>query len=78
MSTTAWLGNGDHVPGRSVEDLPFIADTSHIRVRKYWRYIFIVVFVLSKVFLATSIYFFLEYKHQQELKQTTPLQVIQK
>lgn len=37
-----------------------------ILVHKHWKTIFIVVFILSKVFLATSIYFFLEYKHTRE------------
>jgi hypothetical protein len=36
--------------------------TSHIRVHKYWRIAFIVVFILSKVFLFGLIYYHLQYK----------------
>jgi hypothetical protein len=75
MNKTAYqLGNGNFTGKaklNAIEDLPYIADTTHIRVRKYWRYIFILVFILSKVFLATSIYFYLEYKHHQEQKTAT-------
>jgi hypothetical protein len=75
MNKTAYqLGNGSftgRTKTKAIEDLPYIADTTHIRVRKYWRYVFILVFILSKVFLATSIYFFLEYKHYQEQKRAT-------
>jgi hypothetical protein len=78
MNKTAYqLGDGNYTgkaTRNAIEDLPFIADTTHIRVRKYWRYVFILVFILSKVFLATSIYFFLEYKHAQEQKKATMLQ----
>jgi hypothetical protein len=79
MDKVAWqLGNGSTAKkgtGKAIEDLPYIADTSHIRVRKYWRYVFILVFILSKVFLATSIYFFLEYKHYHEQVKNPPLQI---
>lgn len=33
----------------------------HIRVHKYWRYIFITVFILSKIFLILAIYYFIKY-----------------
>lgn len=71
------LGNGYSTgkkPTKAIEDLSYVADDTHIRVRKYWRYIFITVFVLSKIFLATSIYFFLEYKHYHELQQAATVQ----
>lgn len=34
-----------------------VSDT-HLRVHKYWRPAFIAVFVLSKIFLATALYFY--------------------
>jgi anti-sigma-K factor RskA len=42
---------------------------SHIRVHKYWKHIFIVVFILSKVFLAFAIYYYIEYKNAIEAMQ---------
>ncbi|WP_144263970.1 hypothetical protein [Filimonas lacunae] len=63
------IGNGNSYARERIEsDIQDIAFTPsrQILVHKYWKTIFIVVFVLSKVFLATSIYFFLEYKHAQE------------
>jgi len=46
--------------------IPVDASISHIRVRKYWRTLFIIVFILSKIFLILSIYYFLEYRHKSE------------
>lgn len=34
-----------------------VSDT-HLRVHKYWRPAFIAVFILSKIFLATALYFY--------------------
>ncbi|GEM_PF-6345812 len=33
-----------------------------ITVQKYWRLIFVLVFILSKVFLLLAIYFYIKYK----------------
>lgn len=48
-------------------DLPdYVAakETSeYIRVHKIWRTLFIVVFVLAKIFLILAIYFFIRYRH---------------
>lgn len=33
-------------------------DTTHIRVHKHWKIAFIAVFVLSKIFLITGLYFY--------------------
>lgn len=46
--------------------IPIDSSTSHIRVRKYWRTLFILVFILSKILLVLSIYYFLEYRHKNE------------
>jgi hypothetical protein len=37
--------------------------SSHIRVHKIWRYLFIAVFILSKIFLVLAIYYFIMYRH---------------
>ncbi len=37
--------------------------SNHIRVHKAWKTLFIVIFILSKIFLAFAIYYFLEYRH---------------
>lgn len=41
-------------------------DTTHIRVHKYWRPAFIAVFVLSKIFLATGLYFYFKADSQAQ------------
>jgi hypothetical protein len=56
------------------------AESSHIRVHKTWKWVFAAVFVLSKIFLICSIYFYLENRQAQqqiqelktELKQQNP------
>ena len=42
------------------------ASSTHISVHKNWRIFLIAVFILSKIFLALSIYYFLEYRHAQK------------
>lgn len=37
--------------------------SNHIRVHKAWKTLFIVLFVLSKIFLALAILFYVEYRH---------------
>ena len=37
--------------------------SNHIRVHKAWKTLFIVLFVLSKIFLALAIFFYVEYRH---------------
>jgi len=56
------------------------SESSHIRVHKTWKWVFAAVFVLSKIFLICSIYFYLENRQAQqqiqelktELKQQNP------
>lgn len=56
------------------------AESSHMRVHKSWKWVFAAVFVLSKIFLICSIYFYLENRQAQqqiqelktELKQQNP------
>jgi hypothetical protein len=44
--------------------------SNHIRVHKAWKTFFIVIFILSKIFLALAIWFYVEYRHaRQEAKQ---------
>ncbi len=38
------------------------ANSDYIRVHKLWRVAFIVVFILSKIFLALAIYYFIQYR----------------
>lgn len=52
-------GSGDSGPGY----LQVEYSSDHIRVHKAWKTLFIVVFVLSKLFLALAIIFFIEYRH---------------
>jgi anti-sigma-K factor RskA len=48
--------------------------SNHIRVHKAWRTLFIVIFILSKIFLVLAIYFFLEYRHVKAAVQAPPPQ----
>lgn len=48
---------------------PFIevvADSTHIRVHKAWRWVFAGVFVLGKIFLGCAIYYYLESKQAKQ------------
>jgi len=40
--------------------------SDQIKVHKYWRTAFIAIFILSKLLLALSIYYFIEYRHAQK------------
>jgi hypothetical protein len=42
------------------------ATSDQIKVHKYWRIAFIAIFVLSKILLALSIYYFVEYRHAEK------------
>jgi hypothetical protein len=45
-------------------------ETTHMRVHKTWKWVFAAVFILSKIFLIASIYFYLENRQaQQQIKQ---------
>lgn len=50
-----------------------VAENSHMNIHRNWKWIFLIVFILSKIFLICSIYFYLENRHAQqqiqELKQ---------
>ena len=50
-------------PGQYIE---VEAESTYMRVHKTWKWIFIAVFILSKIFLICAIYFYLENKHAQE------------
>jgi anti-sigma-K factor RskA len=56
-------GNGRHYEKRGASYLHVETSSNHIRVHKAWKTLFIVVFVMAKVFLALAIYYFLEYRH---------------
>jgi len=47
------------------EYVPVKESSTHIRVHKYWRIAFIVVFILSKLLLFGFIYFLLQYRHAE-------------
>jgi hypothetical protein len=55
--------------GHRTEYVEARESSSHIRVHKIWRGVFIGVFILSKILLALAIYYFLQYRHaEKELK----------
>lgn len=66
-------GNGN---GNGETFIPIESESSnHIRVHKFWRYVFITVFILSKIFLFFAIYFYFMYK--EAAKERDKLQKIQ-
>lgn len=58
--------NGQETKEKEEEYLSVKHHSSTIRVHKYWRPAFIIIFILSKIFLALSIYYYLQYKHTQK------------
>jgi hypothetical protein len=48
------------------EYIPVEVSTPYIRVHRHWKTFFIAVFILSKILLVLSIYYFLEYRHSQK------------
>jgi hypothetical protein len=62
-----WRGT----PGDRTEYVAAKESSDHLRVHKIWRTLFIVVFVLSKIFLILAIYYFIQYRHAE--KRINPL-----
>lgn len=56
-------GDGRHHQQRGPNYLHVETSSNHIRVHKAWKTMFIIVFVLAKVFLVLAVYYFLEYRH---------------
>ena len=67
-------GNGRNREQRGANYLHVETSSNHIRVHKAWKTLFIVIFILSKIFLALAIYFFLEYRHVKAAVQAPPPQ----
>jgi hypothetical protein len=67
-------GNGRHHGERGSRYLNVETSSNHIRVHKAWKSLFIVIFILSKIFLALAIYYFLEYRHLKAAVQAPSLQ----
>ncbi len=51
---------------KGLEYIPVQVSSPYIRVHKHWRTAFIVIFILSKLLLAASIYYFVQYQHAQK------------
>lgn len=48
----------NETPKEEVKYLEVEVSDTHLRVHKYWRPAFIAIFILSKIFLATTLYFY--------------------
>ncbi|KIA94229.1 hypothetical protein OC25_09845 [Pedobacter kyungheensis] len=67
--------------GRSDKEEKYIeveAESNQMRVNKAWKWIFIAVFILGKVFLAGAIYFYLENRQAREEVKELKLELKQK
>jgi hypothetical protein len=58
--------NGYYRRSPSAEYIRVESSSGLIKVHKYWRTAFIAIFILSKILLAMSIYYFVEYRHAQK------------
>ncbi|GAA4209630.1 hypothetical protein GCM10022289_35460 [Pedobacter jeongneungensis] len=54
------------------------SESNQMRVNKAWKWVFIAVFVLGKVFLASAIYFYLENRQAQEQLKELKIELKQK
>ena len=54
------------------------SESNQMRVNKAWKWVFIAVFVLGKVFLACAIYFYLENRQAQEQIKELKIELKQK
>lgn len=65
-------GNTNYIPAYEIT-------TSHIKVHKYWRIAFLVLFILSKIFLAFLIYYIIKfYDARNQVKQLQQHEQVQK
>lgn len=70
-------------PGRDDQYVNIEVDNTHIQVHKNWRPAFIAVFVLSKIFLISGLYYYfkadsmerelIQLRQQNSMQQTTPV-----
>lgn len=61
------VSRGTWSAGQKEKEYIHVRESStHIRVHKYWRAILIAIFVLSKIFLILSIYYFLQYRNAEK------------
>ncbi|QIL38773.1 hypothetical protein G7074_05445 [Pedobacter sp. HDW13] len=54
------------------------AESNQMRVNKAWKWVFIAVFILGKIFLASAIYFYLENRQAREQINELKLELKQK
>lgn len=54
------------------------AESNQMRVNKAWKWVFIAVFILGKIFLAGAIYFYLENRQAREQIEELKLELKQK
>lgn len=54
------------------------SESNQMRVNKAWKWVFIAVFILGKVFLASAIYFYLENRQAREQIKELKLELKQK
>ena len=67
--------------GRADKEEKYIeveAESNQMRVNKAWKWVFIAVFILGKVFLAGAIYFYLENRQAREEIKELKLELKQK
>jgi len=63
---TVYTNNHDYDTDQKSRFIEVEAETNQMRIHKAWRWIFAAVFILSKIFLIASIYYYLENSHAQE------------
>jgi hypothetical protein len=67
LTTEKANGHNGRKPNGSAEQFIEVeAESRYFRVHQNWTWIFVVVFVLGKIFLACAIYFYLENRQAQQ------------
>jgi hypothetical protein len=63
---TVYKGQNGHDNDQKSRFIEVEAETNQMRIHKAWRWVFAAVFLLSKIFLIASIYYYLENRQAQE------------
>ncbi len=63
--------------GKGDQYIEVESESNHMRIHKGWRWVFVAVFVLGKIFLGFAIYFYLENRQAQQQLQELKTEIRQ-
>ncbi|WP_406824050.1 hypothetical protein [Pedobacter sp. KACC 23697] len=70
--------NKSHQENKRDKYIEIESESNQMRVNKAWKWVFIAVFVLGKIFLASAIYFYLENRQVKEQIKELKIELKQK